>query len=145
MQLLSIASITLLLDRITKWWIKSNFFLGESHPVIKDIFHITYIENRGAAFGLLEDQRWIFLSVVAIFLFVLYRYWKQIQHFPIYAKIGVGMLLGGAIGNGIDRFTQHSVTDFFDFRIWPIFNIADIGICVGMTLLLLYLWKEEQE
>ncbi len=145
MQLIIMAGLVLLLDRVTKWWIKDHFFLGESYPVLHNLFHITYIENRGAAFGLLEDQRWIFLSVVAVFLVALYWYWKKIQTFPSYAKLGIGMLLGGAIGNGLDRFIQHSVTDFFDFRIWPIFNIADIGICVGMALVIIYLWKEETQ
>ena len=101
----------LLLDQWTKYYIMNHFMLGESLVVIPNVFHLTYIINRGAAFGMLANQRWFFL-----------------------------LLVSGAIGNGIDRYMLHGVVDFFDFRIWPIFNVADIGICVGVALVVYYLF-----
>ena len=107
------------------------------------MFHWTYIYNRGAAFGIFEDQKWLFLAIVAV-LFAGYAWaWKKIPKEPWYFPIGVGFLLGGALGNAIDRARLPGVVDFFDFRIWPIFNVADIGICVGMACILFYFWRKD--
>ena len=111
-------------DQLTKEFIRSVMMLHESIPVIDGYFHITYILNRGAAFGLLEDQRWFFL-VVALALYVVYFF---IRH-----RLPAHWLV-------IDRAFRGAVVDFFDFRIWPVFNVADIAICVGVGFLLWYSW-----
>lgn len=139
MPVLCIAVITVLLDQGSKYFIRDAMLLHESIPVIPGVFHITYILNRGAAFGMLENQRWLFL-VIACLLFLLYGAFRhKIPAHPL-VQCGVGMLLGGAFGNAVDRGVCGAVTDFFDFRIWPVFNIADIGIVVGVCLLLWYSW-----
>lgn len=139
MQVLSIAFITLILDQVSKWYIRDVMALHESIPVIPGLFHITYILNRGAAFGILENQRWLFLAIAAVLVGAYIWLRHKIPHHWL-TRFGVGMLLGGAVGNALDRGLSGAVTDFFDFRIWPVFNVADVGICVGVALLLWYSW-----
>ena len=144
MQVWYIALVIIALDQGSKWLIQQGLTLHESIPVIPGFFHITYILNRGAAFGILENQRWLFL-IMAILLFVLYAVFRKKLPEHRAVQAGAGMLLGGAFGNALDRFLHGAVVDFFDFRIWPVFNIADIGIVVGVCLLLWYSWTHISE
>lgn len=144
MQVWYIALVIIALDQGSKWLIQQGMTLHESIPVIPGFFHITYILNRGAAFGILENQRWLFL-IMAILLFVLYAVFRKKLPEHQAVQAGAGMLLGGAFGNALDRFLHGAVVDFFDFRIWPVFNIADIGIVVGVCLLLWYSWTHISE
>lgn len=139
MYVLGIALAVTVVDQLTKLAVQQDMVLHESIPVIPGFFHITYILNRGAAFGILENQQWFFL-VIALVLFLLYGLFrKQLPANPwVYG--GSGLLLGGALGNALDRTFRGAVTDFFDFRIWSVFNVADIGIVVGVVLLLWYSW-----
>lgn len=144
MQVWYIALVIIALDQGSKWLIQQGMTLHESIPVIPGFFHIRYILNRGAAFGILENQRWLFL-IMAILLFVLYAVFRKKLPEHRAVQAGAGMLLGGAFGNALDRFLHGAVVDFFDFRIWPVFNIADIGIVVGVCLLLWYSWTHISE
>ena len=137
--------IWLLLDQLTKYYVMNHFLLGESLPVIPNVFHLTYIINRGAAFGMLTNQRWFFLAVAFVLIIVYGFYRKRVNNGPLSLRVGTALLIAGAIGNGIDRYVLHGVVDFFDFRIWPIFNIADIGICVGVVCIMYYLLTSEHE
>jgi signal peptidase II len=123
----------------------NHFAIGESVSVIQNVFHLTYIINRGAAFGMLANQRWFFLVVAFILIIVYAIYHKKVNRGPISLRIGSALLISGAIGNGIDRYVLHGVVDFFDFRIWPIFNVADIGICVGVACIIYHLLRNEHE
>ncbi len=136
-----IGVIWFLLDWVTKYFIQQHFILGESLPIIPNVFHITYILNYGAAFGILRDQRLFFLLVVVILLVALYVFRKQIKNGGILPRLGSSLLVSGALGNAVDRLLRGAVIDFFDFRIWPIFNVADIGICIGVVLLVIYFWR----
>ena len=140
-----IAVIWLVLDQVTKYYVMNHFVIGESVSVIQNVFHLTYIINRGAAFGMLADQRWFFLVVAFILIIVYAIYHKKVNRGPISLRIGSALLISGAIGNGIDRYVLHGVVDFFDFRIWPIFNVADIGICVGVACIIYHLLRNEHE
>ena len=140
-----IAIIWLVLDQASKYYVMNHFALGESLPVIQNLFHLTYIINRGAAFGMLTNQRWFFLAVAFVLIIVYGFYRKRVNNGPLSLRVGTALLIAGAIGNGIDRYVLHGVVDFFDFRIWPIFNIADIGICVGVVCVIYYLLTAEQE
>ena len=140
-----IAIIWLVLDQVSKYYVMNHFAIGESVSVIQNVFHLTYIINRGAAFGMLTNQRWFFLVVAFILIIVYAIYHKKVNRGPISLRIGSALLISGAIGNGIDRYVLHGVVDFFDFRIWPIFNIADIGICVGVVCIMYYLLTSEHE
>ena len=140
-----IAIIWLVLDQASKYYVMNHFALGESLPVIQNLFHLTYIINRGAAFGMLTNQRWFFLAVAFVLIIVYGFYRKRVNNGPLSLRVGTALLISGAIGNGIDRYVLHGVVDFFDFRIWPIFNIADIGICVGVVCVIYYLLTSEHE
>ena len=138
MYFLLAALLVIIFDQLTKYYVVSNFYLGESVPVIENIFHWTYILNPGAAFGMFEGSRWFFV-VIAIGVLVGIWYMKdEINEGGWMMQYGAALFGGGAIGNLIDRARSGLVIDFFDFRIWPVFNVADIAICVGVAMIL---WK----
>ena len=138
MYFLLVALLVIIFDQLTKYNVVSNFYLGESLPVIENIFHWTYILNPGAAFGMFEGSRWFFV-VIAIGVLVGIWYMKdEINEGGWMMQYGAALFGGGAIGNLIDRARSGLVIDFFDFRIWPVFNVADIAICVGVAMIL---WK----
>lgn len=126
------AIIILLIDQVTKYFVKTKMALYESIPVIPNIFHLTYIENPGAAFGLFANKRLFFIIITFIILSGVIYFYRQLSTKNIWLKFALGMVMGGAIGNLIDRLRAGTVTDFFDFRIWPVFNIADSAIVIGM-------------
>ena len=133
-----VALLVIIFDQLTKYYVVSNFYLGESVLVIENIFHWTYILNPGAAFGMFEGSRWFFV-VIAIGVLVGIWYMKdEINEGGWMMQYGAALFGGGAIGNLIDRARSGLVIDFFDFRIWPVFNVADIAICVGVAMIL---WK----
>ena len=126
------ALLILIFDQGTKWLIKENMELYQSIPIIPNIFHLTYIENPGAAFGILANQRMFFIIITFIILAFIYYFYRQLKENQVLLKIALGMVVGGALGNLIDRWRSGTVTDFFDFQIWPIFNIADTAVVVAM-------------
>jgi signal peptidase II len=133
------AFVAFFLDQLTKYWVVQTFILGQTLPVLQGIFHLTYVTNTGAAFSLLSGKvewlRWLSLGVslvlmaLALFSPVLNR-WDQ---------LGYGLILGGAMGNGIDRFVLGYVVDFLDFRLinFAVFNVADSFISIGIVCLLI--------
>ncbi len=128
----------ILLDHLVKYLIASQMAPGESIPVLPEIFHITYVQNRGAAFSMMEGQ-WIFLILLpcaAILTALIIMFWKR-KSWSICMNLAISFICGGGLGNLIDRILQGYVVDLFDFRVFPVFNIADIFICVGCGLLLL--------
>ena len=127
--------VLLIADQAVKHLIRTTMVEGQSIPVIENIFHITYIENPGAAFGILANQRVLFLILTAVIVGVMIYLYFSLRSKKSLTAISLGIVVSGAIGNFIDRFMQGTVTDFLDFRIWPIFNIADICICVGLALI----------
>lgn len=134
---------TIVLDQLSKLLIQRYFvFEGMSFTVIPNIFNLTFIYNKGAAFGLLEDKQWFFILVAITLIVAAYYLRREIQQANTYTRYGVALLLGGAIGNLIDRIVLGKVVDFFDFIVWPIFNIADIAICIGVGLILWSTWTE---
>lgn len=126
----------LILDQAVKLYVEASYALGTSIPIIEDVFHFTYIQNPGAAFSMLEHQRWFFIGVNLILFCVVARYYRRISRENRWIRYGLALLFGGAMGNLIDRLRLGAVIDFFDFRIWPVFNIADIGICVGVAMMM---------
>lgn len=135
--------LLVIVDQLTKYYVVNHFYLGESVPVIENIFHWTYILNPGAAFGMLEGSRWFFILIAVAVLGLAWYYRRQIKEQGPLVCLGAALFGGGAIGNLIDRARSGLVIDFFDFRIWPIFNVADIGICVGVGIILWSTWKTE--
>ncbi len=129
-----IVSVILSLDQLSKFIVTSNVAYFHPVPVIKNFFYISIVHNRGAAFGILKDQTplFIFTSVLAIILIILnLRGGKNRKSYNIF----LSLILAGAMGNLIDRVFFGYVIDFLDFRIWPVFNVADSAITIGAVLL----------
>lgn len=132
-----------ILDQFFKYIVVENMALGESIPIIEEVFHLTYILNPGAAFGMFAHNRLFFIAIAIVVIGIIIWARREILASPWEVKAGCGLFLGGAIGNLIDRARQGLVIDFFDFRIWPVFNIADIAICIGVGLIIWNLLKTE--
>ena len=139
---LSAALVVVLLDQLTKFLVRQNFQLGQSVPVIKNVFHLTYVTNTGSAFGIFKGMNFFFVLFSVIVIIGIFYYLKIIIKHDKKLQFAVGLLLGGTIGNLIDRLLHSAVIDFFDFRIWPVFNIADSAVTVSIILLIILLWKK---
>lgn len=128
----------IVLDQIIKVLIRSTMYIGESVPVIKEVFHITYVQNRGGAFSILSGQGLILTVVpLAAIIFAIWYMEKHLnEHWSLF--LSLSLIIGGGIGNLIDRILLGFVTDMIDFRFFPVFNIADIAVCVGAGFLILY-------
>lgn len=149
--LITVASVVLILDQFTKWLIRTNFIFGESRPVIEGIFHLTYYHNTGMAFGMMQGYSGFIavFSVLAIgFLLYLSRHWEAERPGSKSIPISLGLVIGGACGNLVDRIVLSSVVDFLDFGFgqyrWPAFNVADICISVGVGLLVLFSARKKE-
>lgn len=140
-----IAILVVMIDQAVKYYVRMVMELGESIPVIPGIWHWTYIENHGAAFGILAHQQWFFLLTVLVLFALFFFFRERIPQKPRYFPVAVGLLLGGALGNAIDRFFFGGVTDFIDFRVWPIFNVADIAICIAVTMMMWFFWRKDRK
>jgi len=150
-RLLLVAGVAVLVfaaDRVTKAWVSDNIPLGTARPVVGDYVRIVHAQNTGAAFGLLPERTTLLsvLSVVAVLAIV--YYYRQIASNSVLVSATLGMQLGGAFGNLLDRITQGYVVDFVDVglgdvRFWA-FNVADSSIVVGIILVTLALWYEER-
>ena len=145
-----VAVLAFTLDRLTKTWVEQNVPLGEARPVIGEYARLVHTQNTGAAFGLLPERTTLLsvLSVVAV-LAILYYYRQIASSSPLIAAT-LGMQLGGAFGNLVDRVGQGYVVDFVDvgipggWRFWA-FNVADSSIVVGIFLVTFLLWQEERK
>lgn len=129
------AVAALVADQVTKYLVRENMAIGESWPA-EGFFRLTHGTNTGSAFGLFQDQT-VILTIASVFAigFIVYFYRSHSDRSSM-TKLTVGLLLGGAVGNLIDRLIAGRVTDFIDVGPWPIFNLADSSITVGITLLI---------
>src|SRR6056297_1736850 len=133
--------LIIFVDQLSKFLIRSNFYQSQRLSIIEDYFYLTFVKNRGAAFGILEGQRSFFILTTIFFLvFIIYLYKKELPKIFV-AKIAIIFLLGGSIANLIDRIIFHYVTDFIafdilDFYQLPVINIADIFIFFGVLILI---------
>lgn len=137
-----IALIAFLIDQATKYWIATSLAINEQIPVIGNFFLITSHRNRGAAFGILQDQRWFFIVVTTVVLIGLVWYMLKIRKSGNrLLQTALALVLGGAAGNFIDRALTGEVVDFLQFNFgsytFPIFNVADSCIVVGVALIIL--------
>lgn len=140
---MSIVILTLVLvalDQLVKYWAFTTLSVIGTIPILDSVFHLTYVENHGAAFSILQNQRWLFLIItpiiMAVIVFVLYK--KLI--YSKTGRIGLYFILAGALGNLIDRIWHGFVVDLFDFRLihFPVFNVADIYVVCGVALFFYY-------
>jgi len=142
-----VAAVVVALDFVTKAYILQNFSLYETVPVIEGFFHITYVSNPGGAFGILRDvdaslRLPFFVVVACIAVGALMFFVRQLPTQERFLQFALGLVLGGAVGNLIDRVRFGAVVDFLDFfwgdLHWPAFNVADSGISVGVVILMYY-------
>jgi signal peptidase II len=137
--LIVIALVVIGLDQLTKYLVRAHMGLGESIPG-EGIFRLTYTTNTGGAFGILANQAFLLalVAIIGIAVFLVYLRYIPLQNSLL--KIGLGLDLGGAIGNLIDRLRfDGKVTDFIDIGAWPVFNVADMSIVVGTIVIAYYL------
>lgn len=136
-----IALVIVLFDQLTKWLIVSYMSLGQSITVIENFLYITSHRNRGAAWGILQGQMWFFYIITVIVVVILVMYIQRLPKQQRLMGIGLGLMLGGAIGNFIDRIFRKEVVDFINTYIFtydfPIFNIADSALVIGVGLILI--------
>jgi len=146
-----LAAFVILLDQWTKWLIVKNMEYGERIAVLDPWFGILSHRNRGAAWGMLEGQMWLFSIVtVVVICAILYFYHKEAKGKPIF-QVGLMLLLGGAIGNFIDLLFRGEVVDFVDVLIpiinydFPIFNVADAALTIAVVILMIGLIMEDKK
>ncbi|AJK89069.1 MULTISPECIES: signal peptidase II [Lysinibacillus] len=146
-----LAAFVVLLDQWTKWLIVKNMEYGERIALLDPWFGILSHRNRGAAWGMLEGQMWLFSIVtVAVICAIVYFYHKEAKGKPIF-QVGLMLLLGGAIGNFIDRIFRGEVVDFVDVLIpiikydFPIFNVADAALTIAVVILMIGLIMEDKK
>ena len=137
----AIIAVGIIIDQLTKWLSVKYLKAVDTVPIIKDVLHLTYVENDGAAFGMLDDHRLLFMipSVIMIVVLSVYLILGYAQNM-LYA-ISIPMIISGGIGNMIDRIALGYVVDFIDFRLinFAVFNGADSFVCVGAGILVLAL------
>ena len=131
-------------DQLSKWLVVILLKGNDSAVIIENIFQFTYLENRGAAFGMLSEHRWVFLIISTVALIGITIYMFKYRPESKLAYVAVSFIVGGGIGNMIDRIWLGYVIDFIDFcafpKIWSyVFNVADSFVCIGAGLLILYM------
>ena len=144
-----IALIVIIFDQITKWLIVEKMNVYDSIVIINNFFNITSHRNKGAAWGILQDQMVFFYIITLIVVIGIIYYMQKHGKQSSLLAIGLSLLLGGAIGNFIDRLYRKEVVDFLDFQIfnynYPIFNIADSALVIGVGLLIIYTILDERK
>ncbi|MBN6887086.1 signal peptidase II [Cytobacillus horneckiae] len=144
-----IALLIIALDQLTKWLIVKNFSIGESITVIEDFLYITSHRNTGAAWGILEGQMWFFYIITVVVIVGIIYYMQTQAKGKWLLGVSLAFILGGAVGNFIDRVFRKEVVDFvhtypFGYN-FPIFNVADSALCIGVAMMMIQMILEERE
>jgi signal peptidase II len=141
-----LAALLFALDQLSKSWIASRLPLGASQPWLGDWLYLTHVQNQGAAFSLFDGQKLVLSTIALLVIAGIVVYERRLQQRSWLQLAAMGCILAGAIGNLTDRLRLGHVVDFFDLHvhgrnIWPIFNVADISINLGVALLILFYWR----
>ncbi|SMO47701.1 signal peptidase II Aspartic peptidase. MEROPS family A08 [Melghirimyces algeriensis] len=141
------ALVVLGLDQATKWLVVRNMNLFQTIPLWEGVFHITSHRNRGAAFGILQNQQWLFIVITIVVVSGITYYLLQLKASQPLMSWSLALILGGSIGNLIDRVRLGEVVDFLDFRLiqYPIFNVADSAIVVGVGIMIFLTIRQPSE
>ena len=138
--------VTVFLDQLTKYLTVLHLKPIDTYPIIEDVFHLTYVENTGAAFGMMKDARWVFMvtstvAIIGILGYMIRRVYVKKEKIPVMEALSLSLIVGGGIGNMIDRTVLGYVVDMIDCRFinFAVFNVADSFVCVGAGLMVLYL------
>ena len=137
----AVIAVSVILDQVTKLIVVKNMELYETAPFIKGIIEFRYIENRGAAWGMFSENRWIFIIISAAALIALPIMLYKYRNLHFLFGFSLSLVIGGAAGNMIDRVFAGAVVDFLNFQFidFPVFNVADICVTVGAALMFIYL------
>lgn len=143
-----IALVVVALDQLTKWLVVRNMTEGQSIKVIENLFYITSHRNQGAAWGILQGQMWFFYIItIGVIIGIVYYLEKQAKGNKLFS-LSLALLLGGAIGNFIDRLFRKEVVDFLNTYIFqydfPIFNIADAALTIGVGMMIITMLLDER-
>jgi signal peptidase II len=144
--LVGVAIIVLASDQLTKRWVSTGLPEGgwwSPFPGLWRVFRITHITNSGAAFGMFPDQGNFFIIVAVLVVLAIVLYYRYLPTGQWLVRLSLGLQLGGAMGNLLDRIRSGYVVDFVDIGFWPIFNVADVSIVTGVTILAYCLWRED--
>jgi signal peptidase II len=133
--LAGVGIVTFAVDRLSKLAVQSLIPLGDSRRVAGGLVYIDHTQNTGAAFSVAPSLGNMFLLFAVVAAVVIVYYYRQVPRAEVWTRLALGMILGGAIGNAVDRVVAGSVTDFIDVRFWPVFNLADSAIVVGVVVL----------
>lgn len=139
---ISLALLAVVLDQVTKILAVKYLMPVNTVPIIKSVLHLTYLENTGAAFGSLKNSRWVFLAVSTFAIIALVFYMFRFKPKNRVLSAGLAFIIGGGIGNMIDRIAKGYVVDFIDFRLvnFAVFNVADSFVCIGAALVIIYIF-----
>jgi signal peptidase II len=152
--LFSFSGLAVAVDQLAKLYIYRGFKLGESRPVIENFFHLTFVKNYGAAFGIFGEshpqfREWFFLLMPPFAMVIILLLLKSAQEKDRMQVFALSSIMGGALGNYIDRWLHGYVVDFLDFHYltwtWPTFNFADVFIVCGVFLLIISMFLEERK
>ncbi|TKH03988.1 lipoprotein signal peptidase [Peribacillus simplex] len=143
-----IALLVIALDQLTKWMIVKKMEYGESIEIIENLLYITSHRNRGAAWGILQGQMWFFYIITIAVIIGLVYYIQKMAKESVLLGAALALMLGGAIGNFIDRVFRQEVVDFVHTYIFsysfPVFNVADAALSIGVGLLVIHMFLEEK-
>jgi signal peptidase II len=141
-----VSSSVVLSDQITKSIAVHRLGLHESFPVVQGLFHFTLVYNTGTAFGLFRDMTlaFILVTVAAVFFILSTLFFQKDTKLATAETIALSLVLGGAVGNLIDRVRLGHVIDFLDFRVWPVFNVADSAITCGAIVLGIFILRSSR-
>jgi len=130
-----LALTTVALDQLTKPWIQRTLAVADTKPLMGGLVYLTHAQNPGGAFGLLANQNWLFFAVMALLVVLVFKLvYPMTKRSPLLCY-GLSFGLAGAVGNLIDRLRVGRVIDFIDVGFWPVFNVADGAIVIGVALL----------
>ena len=139
-----IVMLILLLDQVSKYIITVNMYHGQSLAVFPPVFYISYVLNPGAAFGMLANQTTFFIVVSVLVITGVLVGYRYLPRERVWTRAALGLVVGGALGNLIDRVRLGQVVDFLDFRFWPVFNLADTAIVIGAFILIIDVWRADR-
>jgi len=150
MAILFYSAFIVVFDQLTKLLIKDRFYLGETYEALGSIVRFIFVQNPGIAFGIHFGSGWFYALFASVASLILLIYLYRLRQARFAQRLALALILGGAIGNLIDRFVHGEVIDFIEIGLaswrWPfIFNIADIGVTIGMTLLIFLTLTEKEE
>jgi signal peptidase II len=144
--IIGVAAVVFALDQATKYLVVQNLPLWGSWsltPSLARLFKLTFITNTGAAFGMFPQLGTIFMVIAILVIAGIIAFHHRLPIESVWVRVSLGLQLGGAMGNLLDRILRGYVVDFVDIGFWPIFNVADVSIVVGVGILAYYFWEEE--